>query len=180
MHGVVSLLNEEHYAMVEDLWAELETAFGVRSLYKTPFPHFSYHVASQYDLDLLEPVLRQAASESPKFNVRATGLGIFTGPQPVLYVPVVRNGALTEFHRALWHSVEKASGGSVNYYHPDLWVPHITLGDGETAKEHLPEIVRYLSGRELTWEIEVNNLALIYDAGASQEVRLRLPCQAIG
>ena len=38
MHGVVSLLDDEHYALVEDLWDELEKRLDVCGLYGTPFP----------------------------------------------------------------------------------------------------------------------------------------------
>ena len=40
MHGIVSLLDDEHYALVEDIWAELEKEFGVHGLYTTPFRIF--------------------------------------------------------------------------------------------------------------------------------------------
>jgi len=87
MHGVVSLLDDEHYALVEHLWDEVETELGVRGLYKTPFPHFSYHVAEQYDLDLLEPsrtfpptAFRVTVAE---FNKRAQRVWEKAGFRPV-------------------------------------------------------------------------------------------------
>ena len=58
-------------------------------------------------------------------------------------------------------------------------MPHITLADGEMLKEHLPDVVRMLSPQAFDWEIEVNNLSLIYDPGTDQGVLLRfdlLPC----
>src|SRR5579871_3200774 len=87
VNGVVSLLDGEHYQQVETLWAELAERFGLRGVYVTPFPHFSYHVASHYDTGQLEPILRQVASKIHPFQIKITGLGIFTGPQPVLYIP---------------------------------------------------------------------------------------------
>lgn len=60
MHGVVSLLDEQHYARVEQLWRELESTFGVRDLYNTPFPHFSYHVAQHYDVEKLERIMHRS------------------------------------------------------------------------------------------------------------------------
>ena len=173
MHGVVSLLDDEHYALVEHLWDELETGLGVRGLYKTPFPHFSYHVAEGYDMDLLESILPRLVSHSAAFRVRTAGLGVFSGDHPVLYVPVVRNPALSALHQRLWRELAGASAGTVEYYHPERWMPHITLADDDTLKDYLPEIVRMLSARAFDWEIEVSNLLLIYDTGTTQEVRLR-------
>ena len=173
MHGVVSLLDKQHYALVEHLWDELETGLAVTGLYQTPFPHFSYHVAEGYDLDLLGSILMRVASRCAMFRVRTAGLGVFSGDHPVLYVPVVRTPALSALHRRLWQELATASAGAVEYYHPERWMPHITLADGDVLKDHLPHIVRMLSAREFAWEIEVTNLSLIYDTGTSQGVRLR-------
>ncbi len=180
MHGVVSLLDDEHYTIVESLWDELETGLGVRGLYKTPFPHFSYHVAEQYDVDLLESVLRRLASHCATFRVRTAGLGVFSGVHPVLYVAVVRSPTLTALHQKLWQELAGASAGAVEYYHPERWMPHITLADGDVLKDHLSDVVRMLSARAFGWGFEVNNLSLIYDTGTTQEVRLRfdLPSSA--
>jgi 2'-5' RNA ligase len=173
MHGVVSLLDDEHYALVEHLWDELEAGLGVRGLYQTPIPHFSYHVAEGYDVHLLEPILRRLASRCAMFRARTAGLGVFPGDHPVLYVAVVRSPALSALHQKLWRELAGASTGAVEYYHPERWMPHITLAHGDMFKDHLPDIVQMLSARAFDWEIEVNNLALICDAGATQEVRLR-------
>jgi hypothetical protein len=79
MTGIVSLLDPLHYHFVEDLWAELKREFGVQGVYITPYPHFSYQVASDYKIELLEPILRNFAASHAPFQVRTTGLGIFTG-----------------------------------------------------------------------------------------------------
>lgn len=173
MHGVVSLLDAEHYSLVERLWDELEAGLGVGGLYNTPFPHFSYHVAEGYDVDLLESILRRFTSHSATFRVRTAGLSVFSGDHPVLYVAVVRSPALTALHQRLWQELAEASAGAVEYYHPERWVPHITLADGDVLKDHLPDVVHMLSARAFDWEIEVTNLSLIYYTGTAQEVRLR-------
>jgi len=172
IYGVVSLLDDKHCALVEHLWDELETELGVRSLYDTPLPHFSYHVAEAYDVDLLEPILRQFDSQCATFRVRTAGLGIFPGDHPVLYVPVVRTSALTAVHQRLWQELAGASTGTIEYYHPERWMPHITLADGDVLKDHLPNIIRMLSARTFDWEIEVTNLSFIHDTGTVQEARL--------
>jgi len=101
------------------------------------------------------------------------GLGVFPGDHPVLYIAVVRSLALSVLHQKLWRELAGASTGAVEYYHPERWMPHITIADGDVLKDHLPEVVRLLSARAFDWEIEVTNLSLIYDTGTIQEVRLR-------
>jgi 2'-5' RNA ligase len=175
MHGVVSLLDDTHYALVENLWAEISRELGLKDFYKTPFPHFSYHVATHYDLTMLSLALKRLAANQPPFKVRTAGLGLFSGPQPVLYLALTRTSALSAFQQLVWQEVAPTASNGVGYYHPEQWMPHITLADGEGFKAHLPDVIRFLGYRSFQWEITLNNLALIYDNGATQEVGLQVP-----
>ena len=173
MHGIVSLLDNDHNQLVEELWADLEREFSVHGVYVTPYPHFSYQVAQDYDVDKIEPVLQRFTSNITTFKVRTSGLGIFTGASPVLYIPVARSLELTQLHEEIWQEVATASTGVQQYYHPDQWMPHITIGFGDISKNNLSEIIPFLSERNFNWEITVNNIALIYDTGTKQELKSR-------
>jgi 2'-5' RNA ligase len=173
MHGIVSLLDDKHYQLVENLWDELEREFAVRGVYITPYPHFSYQIAQHYNVEQLEPILQRFASSQAAFQVKTSGLGIFNGPRPVLYVPVVRSTELTAFHQELWPEISTAGSGISDYYHPANWMPHITIGFGDINKENLSHIVRSLAERDFSWEITVDYVALIYDTGTKQELRSR-------
>lgn len=173
MNGVVSLLNEPYYGQVEALWQELEARFGVRGVYVTPYPHFSYQIARHYDVEKLEAVLERFAAGKKAFRVRAGGLGIFTGASPVLYIPVVRGPALSRFQQELWEQISPTGSGISEYYGPDQWMPHITIGFGDLNADTLSQIVRLLAERVYNWEITVDNLALIYDTGTRQVLKSR-------
>jgi len=162
MHSVVSLLDNKHYQQVEDLWAELAQEFAVSGIYVSPRPHFSYQVATHYNVKSLEPVLRRFATSKTLFKVRTGGLGIFTRPQPVLYIPVVRSPELTQFHEALWTEIFNTGSGILDYYHPAHWVPHITIGIGDMNKDNLSQIVRFLAERDFNWEITIDHIALVH------------------
>jgi 2'-5' RNA ligase len=173
MDGIVTLLDNDHYHYVEDLWAELEREFSVDGVYITPYPHFSYHVAQDYDVDKVEPVLKRITSYITTFKVRTSGLGIFTGASPVLYIPVVRSLELTQLHQELWQEISTVSSGAQGYYDPDQWMPHITIGFGDISQENLSQIIPFLAKRDFDWEISVNNLAFIHDSGTKQEMKAR-------
>jgi hypothetical protein len=175
MHGIVSLLDETHYTLVEKLWAEVAGSLGLEGFYRTPFPHFSYHVAPHYDMTMLSLALKRLAAHQRPFTVKTAGLGLFSGPQPVLYIALVRTPALSAFQQLVWQEVAPTASGSLAYYHPEQWVPHITLADGPGFQLHLPEVVRFLGYRTFQWEINLNNLALIHDTGMAQEIGLQLP-----
>jgi 2'-5' RNA ligase len=178
MPGVVSLLDEKHYSLIETMWLDLQKEFGKQKLYRTPFPHFSYHVAKHYDLPLLETILQELARDINQFPVKTAGLGMFSGLNPVLYIPMVRTLDLSQLQARIWNEVEKASQDSIGYYRPEMWMPHITLFDGDGLREHLPLIVTRLNEQVFSWDIEINNLALIYDNGTGQEVRLQIELQS--
>ncbi|MEA3337106.1 MAG: 2'-5' RNA ligase family protein [Chloroflexota bacterium] len=171
MHGIVSLLDERHEKEVENLWAELAERFDIHGIYQTPFPHFSYQVAESYDLDALEAVLERFASNAGGFNISASGLGVFTGPGPVLYVPVVRTRELARLHRLLWPELSEVATGTSDYYHPRNWMPHITLANNDLTPEKLAVAAGWLGDRNLNWEIPINNLALIHDTGDVHELK---------
>src|SRR5438552_9728070 len=119
MDGIVSFLDSKHNQLIEELWAELKREFIVQGVYLTPYPHFSYHVAQDYDVGKIEPVLQRITSNITTFKVRTSGLGIFTGASAVLFIPVVRSLELTQLHQELWQEISPASSGAQQYYHPD-------------------------------------------------------------
>jgi 2'-5' RNA ligase len=177
MDGIVSLLDVEHHNQVESLWRELEEAFGLHGIYATRFPHVSYHVAEAYDEARLVPMLAKLAQDHAPFHIYTTGLGIFTGPQPVLYIPVVRTPKLTLLHQELWLAVAEAAAGTAELYHPRAWVPHITLAHGDVRNEMLPDVIRRMGGRNFSWKVTVARITVVFNAGTSGERQLHFPLQ---
>lgn len=174
MHAVVSLLDDNNSQMVEKLWAQIEREFGIRGVYRTPFPNISYHVSGAYDVEKVKMVLQVFARHSRPFRVKCCGLGVFTGPEPVLYIAVVRSPLLADFQHELWHQVTKSSGNLDFSYRPARWVPHIKLAEHDLTQRALGAIVRKLCTLELNQQVSVNNLALIYDAGGKEDVIYRI------
>ena len=173
MQGVVSLLDDEHYESVEGIWRELERDFGVRGVYATPFPHFSYQVAESYRVEEVEAALRETALAHRPFKIRTAGLGVFNATHPVLYVAVVRGPELSALHEELWSRLSPLGEGVSDYYSPAEWVPHVTLAQSNIDYDQLCAIVRSLACRNFHWEVTVDNLSLIYDTGEQQGLRCR-------
>jgi 2'-5' RNA ligase len=162
MLGLVSLLDDAHSIKVRILWDAWERLFGIRHLLEvTPVPHISYFIAPEIDVEKLERQLGKFVMDMKPFKVMATGIGIFTHPRLVLYTPVVRTQTLTEVHSRLMAHFMPAASNPLALYMPDQWMPHITLAYEDVTPELLPEIFNWLHRHPISWEIEIDNVALL-------------------
>jgi 2'-5' RNA ligase len=161
MNGIASLLNEPHKTRIETIWQELEEKCGLIGVRITPVPHFTYQVVETYDQPGLEAILKEITHASQPFTVQTTGLGIFTGETPVIYMPVIKNDLLLHFHKLLWDRTKHAAQGASPYYAPGLWVPHITLAYGDVTNFNLGCAMTELAFQDFNWEIVVDNLTFI-------------------
>ena len=178
--GVCSILPEEAAARVAELWAELDRELGLRSATISPLPHFTYQVARDYDLDVLTEVVSKLAGGARALRVRTAGLGIFTGASPVLHLPIVRGPELARFQVAVWSAASVAAEKLDQNYHPASWVPHVSLAFGDTTPANVGAAAELLSGRDLSWDLELDNLAIVKGAGNKpQELVARFPLEGV-
>ena len=167
MHGLVSLLDEHHYKIVLNLWRELEDQFGLIGIKVTPYPHFSWQVAEDYTLDKIEKIIYKTTKKLKPFKIRTTGLGIFASETPILYITITLNKELMANHEIIFNSFKEITHGLVPYYTPSIWVPHISLAYTDLTQDNIGDVVRYLSTKDYHWEININNLAFIYEPTGS-------------
>lgn len=162
MHGLVSLLDQAHTEQVEVIWQLLKYQCGLSGVKTTPYPHFSWQVAKGYDWDALGNRLVEIAQAFSPFQVRTSGLGLFTGEQPVLYIPVVRTSVLHALHLRIWEVSRSISMDISPYYAPDSWKPHITIAQGDLNLDTVSCAIQQLARQNFDWVIPIDNLAVIY------------------
>ena len=75
MQGIVTLLDGEARDRICELWEELRRDFGVSGIHAKRFPHFSFHVAEEYDLAELRAELERMAGPRGDFPCSAAGSG---------------------------------------------------------------------------------------------------------
>ena len=161
MHGLVSLLPSPFYAQVESLWGELERDFGLSGIQVTPCPHFSWQIAEDYDFEKLATIVQEITREVAPFVVRTTGLAMFTGPSPVIYIPVVKTARMVELHALLWERTAEASRDRSALYAPENWMPHISVAYEDVDRENIGPLMERLAFQPFDWEMTVDNVALI-------------------
>ncbi len=163
MHGLVSLLPSPYYERVESIWDRLEQRSGLTGIRVTPYPHFSWQIADEYDFDRLEAAMQRVAAHTKQFAVKTAGLGIFSGETPVVYLLVARNSRMAQLHNEIWHAVNGLGTGVSEYYNNDNWAPHVSLAYGDVDRQTLPEVLDELAFESFGWEFEVDNISLIVE-----------------
>lgn len=176
MDGIVTNLPEPFYTQTLHLWEELESSCGVRQVFSTPVPHFSWQVAAEYEMPRLGAVLAPLCKAARPFSVHTTGIGIFSQPKPVVYIPIVKDRALLEFHTRLHVILHNAGRGQSPYYHPEFWMPHITLIFQDLAPDNLKCVFERLAFKTFNWKFTVDHLSVLrQDEGEPLVELLNLP-----
>ncbi|WP_210464473.1 MULTISPECIES: 2'-5' RNA ligase family protein [Rufibacter] len=165
MVAIVSLLDAEHSDRMNQLIYGLEREFGLKEVQKTPYPHITWLTVNDGSLHNLQKTLGHAAGICCRFRINTTGLGIFPGEKPVLYIPVLRTANVNHFHNQLYKAVCLLSNEINPYYHPDVWMPHLSLALGDTTPELVAQAMVYLNRKNYQWKVELDNLTLLTKNG---------------
>ncbi len=161
MFGIVSLLDREADQRVREIHADLESECGLKGIRLFPYPHFSWIGGKWCDIEKIETMSERLAAVTAPMMVKTTGLGLFTGVSPVIYIPLVKTTGLLHCHQRIWTEAQKCADGLHPYYHPDVWVPHITLALLDVTSENLGCAISRLSLQSFEMNIQVDNLALV-------------------
>jgi 2'-5' RNA ligase len=132
-------------------------------------------MAQSYDVDAMQEKLALFAAEHPPLRVRTAGLGMFTRAAHVVYIPVVRNPRLNDFHRDLWKVVSGLGDETAAYYRPERWIPHITIALEKVDRYNLGGAIQWLSDQKLDWVFDVAELALLEANEEERRTVFRVP-----
>ena len=175
MYAIATLLDSSSDSQIRDLWQLMETDCGLAGIKTAPLPHFSWQGAKNYPVVEVEGILTDAAWQQSPFIVRTAGLGLFTGPVPVLYLALVKTVILMKVHDLLWEMIGPLATGLNSHYSPDLWMPHITVAYQDLTSENLACAVKNLIYRPVELEIHVDGLALLYQINEDNGIRSFFP-----
>ena len=99
---------------------------------------------------------------------------MFSGVQPVIFIPLVKSPQLIEFHQKIWQRLKSCGTGISPYYSPDNWVPHISLAYSDVTQENIGLVMESLAFRTFNWAFEVNNFVYIHEPdGEVGTIRIR-------
>jgi 2'-5' RNA ligase len=173
MIAIASLLNMQANQRIQHMWDLLDANCGLSEMKLTPLPHFTWQSAEGYQLDIAEPALQRTIARLSPFVVLTAGVGIFTGPMPVLYLALVKTRIMIDIHEKLWRELAPLGNLTNEYYSPTRWVPHITLAIRDITPQNLACAMEGFLYYPLEMEIVVDNLAVIYQIGDYDGVKVK-------
>jgi len=160
MLAITSLLDSKHTAIVNTIISDFEKEFGLKQVQATPDPHITYLTTDALDVNLLKSYLEKTSKSHPAFHVYTTGIGVFPGEHPVIYIPVLRTQPLNIFQSTLFKDISKLSTETGTFSKPKIWLPHISLALGDTTLDLLTPMFKYLSQYNFDWDIIIDNLTI--------------------
>ena len=160
MPGIIFLLDEANHARVEGLWDQMEREFGVAKGFPGALPHLTVHLAGAYEMEATRMVVDAFSKRQAPFEAETSGLGVFTGELPIVYIPVIRTHELDAAHAALYRAMAGHCSEDFPYYAPNRWMPHITIGQVNIRPEVLAPLLGWLSHQPLAWTLRLATLAI--------------------
>ncbi len=162
MKGITTIIPEPQNSAVKNIWDEIEKKFGLTGVKTTPIPHFTWHLAHDYDLKAVKQALAKLSKEAEPIKITTGGLGFFNNEMFVAYSKVNKSRALGALHKKLCQLIMDFSEEPLTYYLPDQWTPHITLlFESKALIVEQDKLTEYLKGLELKWQFAVDNLIVI-------------------
>lgn len=174
IYAVASLLRISG-SSAQKAWENVRRVFDAAGIELTDLPHISWHVAMHYDLDLVEQFLRQQARHLAPMSMNVAGIGVFSGENPVMYLPVTKTQDVTAMHNSLWNGMSAFSFAVNEHYNPRLWIPHVTLTSADTCGDAICQVVSELAYVELYLDFITNEFAIIYKDGVDGGVYRVVP-----
>jgi 2'-5' RNA ligase len=166
------LLDQRHSASVRNIQQSLAEAAGLSGAQLGP-AHCAFHVAERYD-DGAEDVVRSLVAGWSPLTLRVEGVGLFPGARPVLSLAIARGPVLAERQRDLHEAIDSLASGVDPRYHPDRWMPHITLLQAALSADQVGRAAEQLAGGDFEWRVATNRVALLDTSSDPVAVRFQI------
>lgn len=159
MIAIISLVPDEHSAVLRSL-ANLLVDNQESKDGELRYPHFSWQVAENYDLNALSAKLKILAQKLHSFEITINGIGIFTGIMPVVYLPIIKSSVLASIHNEIWKITEGLHKKPIDYYEMEQWIPHITILHQITPSQFTSNGLNKIITLPIKLKMKIDNIAV--------------------
>jgi 2'-5' RNA ligase len=164
-YAVATLVNPSENSELQATWKWIFKVCQAQDVQPTRMPHLSWHVSMDYDAAALDDFLKHILPSLEPFDIRTTGVGIFSGEHPVVYLPVVKTRKIVELHELLFKGINHLTGSPNRFYNPDVWIPHITVVYESSLMENICGVINELARKPIETTLRFDHLAVIYRDG---------------
>ena len=123
-------------------------------------PHITLAVFDEVDVQRLNCAVEQFFRSTKPLEVYVSSIGMFPSEQPAVYVQPVVNSELLNMHRRFHTELGDLIDQCWDYYKPDCWVPHLTLGTTDSLSAAL-DIISVAYNAKLCGSYLLNEISLI-------------------
>ena len=162
LYAVASILTLLQPDAGKIAWHQIERLRAAHGIVQKGVLHFSWHVAEHYSIESCREIMGSICTRLEPRTLTGTGLGLFTGETPVLYMPVIKVRWVDILHQELWKNLTPHSSGLVSHYSPENWIPHISIASKGAQPEQVTQLASEILMQKLEIEFRVDNLAIIY------------------
>lgn len=170
--GLMTLLKGEIREEVLDLWNYFDQMYDSKLAKAFMHPNISYQGGICENLDTL--ISRLNEYEYPdKFEIEIDGFEKFTNPQNVIYMKVIKNNKISEFHNELSRVLNDTCLKTFELYNPNNWVPHITIVMNDISEVDFHMSFEELCNKEVNRnKVLIENLALVTMDSSTHELTI--------
>lgn len=164
MFAILSILDFEAIRIVNEIHTMVsETCQTPNNIYAVN-PHLSWQAAQDYPVEKVERKLEKIAQGLPPLDLMIGGIGVFTGPKPVIYFSVARSPIVELYHNKIWKATSGFGNEINHYFSPERWIPHISLFYvNQESLSNLPCVLAKLLSTEFQFQARINQLSLAFD-----------------
>ena len=162
-YALASPINIDENDKIHNIWNELDFACEMNQVKFAPIPHFSYMTYKSVNNPIgLQQTMLDLGNEISPFEIQISGLGIFQGPSPILYLPIVKTKFLFDIHSKILGSISPYIAEASDFYKENNWIPHITLAIRDINLDNLSCAVDRCMQFDLSFRLKIDHLAILY------------------
>lgn len=163
MISVELIFDRESEKKIRNIWLEIyDNNLSKWMLDSGSVPHIALAVFDEIDVKDLVPLVEKFARENSVFALNMVNIGLFPSDEGVVFLSPVITSDLLNTHRKLHQMIDIELGGvkKWEYYLPEKWVPHTTIGI-EINKEKALGVTKYLLNNFKPFTVKIEGVMVI-------------------
>ncbi len=160
-YAVVLYFDKQSGNTIKKVWESINASGMTANMQEAGiYPHITLAVFDQLACQPCESTLAELAAHTHLIPLQLHHLGIFSHPEPVVFVAPIPTIELLMFHQAVIQTLSVDGAAPRDIYQPGVWIPHCTLAIGfEQGK--FPEMIELSMGLELPLDISIEQIGVV-------------------